>query len=76
MLYVVLGVIPATSNVILSGGWQIAQFVAEPDPPGDCARNQTRMELPAAHEGALNKATKGLAVGRTTGKPPLTSELT
>jgi hypothetical protein len=34
------------------------------------------MELPAAHEGALNKATKGLAVGRTTGKPPLTSELT
>jgi hypothetical protein len=34
------------------------------------------MELPVAHAGALNKATRGLAVGRTTGVLPLTSGVT
>jgi hypothetical protein len=34
------------------------------------------MVLPAAHDGALNNATKGFAVGAATGVLPLTSGVT
>jgi hypothetical protein len=34
------------------------------------------MELPAAHEGAPNKATRGLAVGTAAGMLPLASGIT
>jgi hypothetical protein len=38
--------------------------------------NETNIELPSGQLGALNKATRGFAVGVITGAPPLTSGMT
>src|SRR5579871_3179728 len=59
MLYSVLAYMPATSNVIVFGGWQETQFVTEAGTPPDCSWKETRIVLPLGQDGALNKATSG-----------------
>src|ERR1017187_8493675 len=72
MLYLVWGYMPATSNVMVAGGWQFTQFVVVGTAFRDCGENQGRMELPAPHEVALNNAPRGLSIGTATGVLPRT----
>jgi hypothetical protein len=76
MLYVVLGYMPAISNVMVVGGWQFTQFVAV---AGTVRRLLLKPDPHGTSRGACRRAEQGyqrVAVGRTTGVLPLTSGVT
>ncbi len=75
ILYHELWCMPAISKVMVLDAWQEAQRVTVPL-LALLSVKLTRILLPTAQRGALNKATSGLAVATTTGFVPVTKGFT